>query len=178
MVLILSDTDQEDIGERLYQACKKKGAEVTLVSVSGRDVKPCYACRGCTTKTFGKCVVRDDMDEILPVFARADTLVLCFPLTWGGLSFDMKKVLDKSCLLGNTFYKVKHGEIVKGMITNLATLVSVAVKDHASEEEKNAYKALLFEIGNIMDLSLKTHLVGTKTGAETIEYLAKEVVSL
>lgn len=43
MIVIVSDSKREMIGRRLYEACKKQGKEVELVSISDRDIKPCYA---------------------------------------------------------------------------------------------------------------------------------------
>lgn len=178
MIVIMSDSKKETVGARLYEACRKQGADVAFISVSDRNVKPCYACRGCTEQTFGKCVVRDDMDDILPILLEAEPLVLCFPLTWGGLSFDMKKVIDKTSLIGDPFYKVKNGEVVKGWKGAMKHLIGVGVKKEASEEEKEALQKYMFELSNILGVSGKSHLVSEQTSTRAVEYLVKEVLEL
>ena len=176
MIVIVSDSKREVIGRRLYEACKKQGKEVELVYISDRDIKPCYACNGCTDRTYGKCVVRDDMDEILPKMAKADWLVYTHPLTFGGPSYDCKLVLDKSALLGNRFYKARNGEIVKGNIVGWKHMMFLAEKSGASQKEKETYHAYVKEVCKLIDVEPHVHVVGRNVSEQVIEQLAKEVM--
>ena len=51
----------------------------------------CFACQ----KT-GKCVIKDDMNEIVPKMERADVLVFATPIYYYEMSGQMKTLLDRA----------------------------------------------------------------------------------
>lgn len=177
MIVIISDDKKEIIGTKLYEYYKSIHEEIEFISASGRNIKPCYGCNGCTYKTYGKCVFRDDMDEILPILIKGDVVIYTSPLIWGGFSYDIKKILDKNALIGDRFYKVKNKELVKGMISNIRKIVGVAVSEKVSEKEQNTFKSYVKELGTIMDINYMGTVFNTSLTDEEIENLAKEVLS-
>lgn len=52
-------------------------------------------CRGCGACRSGTCVVRDDMDAVLPAFSRADVVVLAAPMFWGYMTSQLKTLFDR-----------------------------------------------------------------------------------
>ncbi len=132
MILIISDTDSEDIGRSLFDYYQNKGVSAKIISAGNRNIAPCYGCEGCTYKTYGTCVVRDDMDEILPEIMGADVLVFCSPLVWGGFSYDVKKIIDKLALVGDRFYRVRKGELTKGTISAMKKIAGVVWNNNPS----------------------------------------------
>ena len=44
----------------------------------------------------GRCVLKDDMDEILKMFQKADVLVLATPVYFYGISAQMKTFIDRT----------------------------------------------------------------------------------
>lgn len=177
MIVIVSDNKKENIGTKLYEYYKSKNEDIEFIPASGRNIKPCYGCNGCTDITYGKCIFRDDMDEILPILIKGDIIIYTFPLTWGGFSYDVKKVLDKTALIGNRFYKVKNKELVKGMIGNMKKVVGVAVSEKASKKEQSTFESFVKELGTIMDIDYMGKVLNTRLTNEEIEKLANEVLS-
>lgn len=177
MIVIVSDNKNEIIGTKLYEYYKSINEKIEFISASGRNIKPCYGCNGCTYKTYGKCVFRDDMDEILPVLIKGDIVIYTSPLIWGGFSYDVKKILDKNALIGNRFYKVKNKELVKGMISHMKKVIGVAVSDKVSEKEQSTFESYIKELGTIMDINYMGTVLNTRLKDEEIEKLAKEVLS-
>lgn len=159
MITILSDDKKQNIGTQIYELMKSKGLEVNYFSVVGLDVKPCYSCGACNTKTYGKCILKDDMEPILRKLIRTDRLVLVTPVTWGGYSSDIKKVFDRTSVLGDIHYYVKKGEMVKGTRSNMKQIYAIGVKDDCSQEEKETFDRLLQENANIMNISGKAFIV-------------------
>lgn len=177
MIVIISDDEKEIIGTKLYEYYKSINEEIEFISASSRNIKPCYGCNGCTYKTYGKCVFRDDMDEILPILIKGDIVIYTSPLIWGGFSYDVKKILDKNALIGDRFYKVKNKELVKGMISNMKKVVGVAVSEKVSEKEQSTFESYVRELGTIMDINYMGTVLNTRLTDEEIEKLAKEVLS-
>lgn len=84
-----------------------KDAEVETVHINKLDIKPCRGCFSCWGPTLGKCVIKDDMAELLDKFGKADLIIECFPLYFFGMPSQMKAMTDR-CLplmlpyMGNT----------------------------------------------------------------------------
>jgi multimeric flavodoxin WrbA len=80
------------------------GAEVDLVHLYDKTIGPCRGCYTCWLETPGRCVQRDAMDELLPMFARADTVVLATPVYVDGMTGVMKNFLDRCIPLIEPFF--------------------------------------------------------------------------
>lgn len=153
MIIILSDDKKQDIGKRMYEKIKSKGMDVDYISTVGLDIKPCYSCGYCSTKTYGKCAINDDMDAILRRLIRADKMVLVTPIMWGSYSSSIKRVFDRTAIIGDSHYYVVKGELVKGMRSNIKRMFAVGVKNNCSEDEKMTFEKLLYENVRIMNIS-------------------------
>ena len=56
------------------------GHQVTLVDVAHKKIAGCLACEYCHGKGNGACIQQDDMQELYPLMAGADVLVLAAPI--------------------------------------------------------------------------------------------------
>ena len=57
-----------------------KWTDAELIDISRLDIKSCLGCYSCWSTTPGKCVINDDMAEVLPKIIKADVIVWSFPL--------------------------------------------------------------------------------------------------
>ena len=71
-------------------------------------VKPCVGCFGCWVKTPGTCVLRDRCSEVAHLMARCDTLVLVSPLVYGGLSLNVKALLDRAIGYVQPYFRITY----------------------------------------------------------------------
>jgi Multimeric flavodoxin WrbA len=147
MITILSD--HTEVGERLNKKLRDGKIETEFISLTDLDVGPCYSCGGCTDKTYGQCIHRDDADIILPKLMKTDVLVMVNPVKWGSYSFKMKRVFDKCAVIGDRHYYCKKGELVKGKIGRVHTLVAIGVKDQWKNDEKSAFKNWLWKTSRL-----------------------------
>ena len=83
-------TDSFVEGMREITNCK-----VDTVHVIHKKIAPCRGCFACWNKTPGKCIVRDDMDDILPKFIDADVIIWSFPLYYFGMPSPIKALMDR-----------------------------------------------------------------------------------
>ncbi len=74
---------------------KEAGADVELVYLYDKTIKPCLGCYACWLKTPGECCQKDDMAELLPKMMRADVIVYATPLYVFGMTAQMKLLLDR-----------------------------------------------------------------------------------
>ena len=68
------------MAQEYKNAAEAAGHQVTLVNVSHKKIAGCLACEYCHTKGNGACIQKDDMQEIYPVLAEAEVLVLAAPI--------------------------------------------------------------------------------------------------
>ena len=70
--------------------------DVTIVDVIKKNIKPCLGCFACWKNGDGKCVQKDDQNEILEAYLRADVIVWSFPLYCYSMPSHLKAVLDRT----------------------------------------------------------------------------------
>ena len=71
--------------------------QVELFHLSKLNIKPCMGCYSCWKKTGGKCVIKDDMQELYEKLSKADIMIDSFPLFFFGMPGPMKTFTDR-CL--------------------------------------------------------------------------------
>jgi len=88
--------DTRDAGRMTGEALQHAGYQVEKLSLRDIDIAPCLGCFGCWVKTPGVCVIDDVGRDVACRIARSDLVVYLTPLTFGGYSSELKKVLDRS----------------------------------------------------------------------------------
>jgi len=89
---------------------EKTGLETVFFSVRGKTIKPCDHCDHCLR--IKGCKINDDMEELYGLLERADGLVLATPVYNGGMSAQLKAVIDRTRALvasDRHFFKRKVG---------------------------------------------------------------------
>jgi hypothetical protein len=103
--LILHDLPPQ-MAERLYPPDKG-----TTVFCARPAVRHCVGCFGCWVKTPGQCVIADRAREFCAAIPRCDEVIIISKLTFGGLSPDVKAVLDRSIGYMLPFFRIVEGEM-------------------------------------------------------------------
>ena len=97
-VLILStsprkNSNSEALCDAFAKGAAESGNEVEQISLRGKELRFCQGCFAC--QKTGKCVLRDDMQEIVPKMEQADVLVFATPIYYYEMSGQMKTLLDR-----------------------------------------------------------------------------------
>lgn len=79
--------------EALKQGALEAGNSVEQIYLREKILKPCLACDVCR-KTH-RCVLKDDMEEILEMMIGADVLVLTSPVYFYSINGLMKLLIDR-----------------------------------------------------------------------------------
>ncbi len=64
------------IVEEFFKDAKESFDEFENIMLAQKTIKSCIGCFGCWVKTPGKCVINDDMEELLAKFISSD--FVCF----------------------------------------------------------------------------------------------------
>lgn len=177
MILILADEAAMTAAEALAARLLGRGEAVRLVDVSSFSVRACTGCNGCFDVSYGRCVVRDDMDTVLPLFFDADTTVWMTELTWGGVSYAIKKVLDKTAVIGDRFYYVQKGELVKGSQTKNGKWCIFGVKEQPSQAETDALAAYTKENALLLQMRYASTVLSPAPDDDAVERAAEAVLT-
>lgn len=132
-VLIVSTSlrggsNSEVLAKECERGAREAGHDVELLSLKGKDLKYCVGCLAC--QKTGKCVLKDDVAEILEKVRAAEAIVYATPIYYYGISGQMKTLMDRL----NPLYSAEYS------FTDIY-LIATAADDSSTTFEK-AYTAL------------------------------------
>ena len=96
----------EVILKQFLKGCESAGAKIETIYLKDKNIKHCCGCFTCWEKTPGKCIYKDDMEDLLVKVSKADIIVYATPLYYYTVTGIMKDFMDRMLPLNN-------GEIVK-----------------------------------------------------------------
>ncbi|MDR0912055.1 MAG: flavodoxin family protein [Methanobrevibacter sp.] len=88
---------------------EKKGFETKFVTIRGKKIAPCVHCDYCITNK--ECINRDDMVEIYDLLKRADGIIMASPMYNGGVSAQLKAVMDRCRALSAKDINILRGKV-------------------------------------------------------------------
>lgn len=96
---------------------EEKGYETEFFTVRGKNIGACRNCDYCLKKK--ECVLKDDMYVVYPLIQKAEGIIMATPIYNGGVSAQLKAVMDRCRALGAVdfnflLYKVGMGITVGG----------------------------------------------------------------
>jgi multimeric flavodoxin WrbA len=83
------------IANRFCDKAEQLGAKVEKFSLNKLNYRGCQACMTCKTK-LDKCVLKDDLSQVLDSIHDADILVLASPVYYGDVTSQMKAFVDRT----------------------------------------------------------------------------------
>jgi len=86
------NTDQ--LLDRALAGAGDCGAEISKVYARNLKISGCLECGGCD-KT-GKCVVKDDMQDVYPLLEEAGIIILSSPMFFYSMPAQVKALIDRS----------------------------------------------------------------------------------
>lgn len=83
--------------KEVLKTAEALGAEVEIVQLGGRNIKPCRACMACRTNKNRKCVFDDDIfNECFAKMVEADAILLGTPTYFAAMTPELKCLIDRS----------------------------------------------------------------------------------
>ncbi|HTP65723.1 MAG TPA: flavodoxin family protein [Geobacteraceae bacterium] len=83
------------IAKRFTETAEKTGAKVRTYTLNDLKYRGCQGCMACKTK-LDKCVLQDDLTEVLDAVQQADILVMASPVYYGEISSQLKAFIDRT----------------------------------------------------------------------------------
>ena len=80
----------------LLEGATKTGVSTENVLLACKKIGHCIGCFTCWTKTPGKCVLKDDMEDLLKKYMASDIVIMASPLYVDHVTGIMKDFMDRS----------------------------------------------------------------------------------
>jgi len=100
--------------EKALEPVAEAGIETQIVSLHGRTILPCNACRRCAEEK-NRCVLDDDFQEVFDLMREADALLLGSPVYFGSASPILMALIDRAGYVaynGDNVFRRKVGAAV------------------------------------------------------------------
>lgn len=82
------------------KGAESAGAQVENIFLVNKHINHCKGCHSCRLSADGKCVINDDMEELLSKYVASDIAILATPLYFETVSSVLKAFIDRSYCLG------------------------------------------------------------------------------
>lgn len=79
--------------EHAVHMAEKKGYDVTMIDLYEKNMEYCNGCMVC--RKTGKCVKKDDMQEISELLMGSDIVILAAPVYWANVPAPVKNLFDR-----------------------------------------------------------------------------------
>lgn len=117
----------------------------------------CTGCWDCWVKTPGKCVIKDEQEEVLRSFIQADHVIFITPVSLGFIPSYLKKSMDRIIPSIHPYIRMSHGESHhKQRYDHQAyTEVILATDDNTTTEDITFIKKYFDRVALNMDSPIK-----------------------
>ena len=134
--------DLNPIIEILEDELKSSG-NMESVKLRERNIKTCIGCFRCWDTSPGECFQEDDAAAIVRKTIQSDLVVFLTPLTFGGYSSELKKIIERMLGLlepGMHIYRGETHHIPR--YDRYPSLMAIALADKPDNEEIEIFKKL------------------------------------
>lgn len=152
---------------------EKHGVQYDTVQIGNKSIRGCIACGGCA-KT-GKCVFEDAVNEVSPLFEKADGLVIASPVYYASANGTLISFLDR-------LFQCSHFD--KTMKVGASVAVARRGGCSATFDELNKYFTICgmpvasSQYWNSVHGRMKGEALQDEEGLQTMRTLAENMVFL
>ncbi len=88
-----NNSNTEHLLLKVLEGAQNKGAETKWYDIKKLNIANCLGCAGC--RRSGKCVIKDDMTELLKEITNSDAVVFASPIYMMQMNVYIKKFIER-----------------------------------------------------------------------------------
>jgi len=168
----------------LVEGMRAAGAEVAVLSLGNKTIKPCAGCFSCWTKSPGTCIHQDDMTkELFPRWLESDLVVYASPLYHYTVNSVMKGFIERTLPVLEPFFIHKDGRTVHPLRHQVPKVVLLSVAGFPEEsvfDQLSSWVNFIFGGNSVHENALVAEIYRPMAEALTVPYykdVAKDVLS-
>ena len=93
--------------EAFSEGARSKGHEVNVIHVGKMNIAGCLGCEYCHGEGEGKCIQKDDMEKVLPLYAECDMVVIASPIYYFGMTAQLYAAIQRTYSAGDAIKLTK-----------------------------------------------------------------------
>jgi multimeric flavodoxin WrbA len=97
--------------QQFMKGVEEAGAKAETIYLAEKKINYCSGCFNCWVVHPGKCIYKDDMEEILRRIGEADMLVYASPVYVDGVTAQMKTMMDRNITSAQPFIEYHDGHM-------------------------------------------------------------------
>ena len=137
----------------------------------------CTGCFDCWLKTPGLCKFNDDGRQIAEAYIKSDLVIFFTPITFGGYSSELKKVLDRIiCLIAPYFIKINGETHHQPRYEKYPMLMGIGVLSQPESNSEQIFNTLISR--NALNFHSPFHVSGIIFNNQDDDEKRKRIQSL
>ncbi|MFX1411923.1 MAG: flavodoxin family protein, partial [Promethearchaeota archaeon] len=157
------DSDFDMIYSSIIEELKRNDFEVDSILLRDLKVAACQGDFECWLKTPGECKIEDDGRDVAKKMVQSNLVVHFTPITFGGYSSELKKVMDRFIPNILPFFTKRNEETHhKYRYEKRSSIIAVGVLDKPNEEKESIFKELVYRNSLNMGAPVHESIIYTK----------------
>lgn len=163
-----NDFDAEKISSLIVEELKRNGFEVEQIILRDFDVAACQGCFDCWVKNPGECRTDDYGREVAKKMVQSSLIIHFTPITFGGYSSELKKVVDRFLPNVLPFFTKRNGETHHNYrYEKRGSIIAIGVLEHPDEEKEAIFRELIYRNSLNMGAPVHEAIIYTKNQNKT-----------
>lgn len=140
----------------IIEEIKRNNYDVESILLKEVKVSACQGCFECWVKTPGECKIDDLGRKIAKKMVQSNLILHFTPITFGGYSSELKKVIDRFIPTILPFFTKREGEIHhKQRYKKRAAIIVVGYLDKPDKVKETVFKKLIYR--NSLNMEAPSH---------------------
>ena len=160
------DPEVDAVARQVAAELARLGRDAQIATLRHLQIAPCLGCFECWTRSPGVCRTHDAARDLAQVYVSSELVAFVTPVTFGGYSSELKKVLDRLACIALPFFSWAGGEVhhAPRYARRPALLVVGTLLEHAPPLERIFHEVARRNAINIQPSAFSSHVIVTPAG--------------